>query len=95
MSKIEFDNEETKKAYEEYMKEVEEYNRKVENGEDPGVKLFDLLDKYRNTFLDEDLEEALKKIEEEYKNKPKDDTIDKLIAEIDAKIAELEKNKEE
>ena len=86
----EFANEETKKAYEEYKREMEEYNRKVENGETPDIKLFDLLDKYRDTFYDEDLEKKLKQIEEEWKNRPKDDTLDKMISEIDKKIEEIE-----
>lgn len=81
---------ETKQAFENYMSKVDKYNEQVANGEKPDVSMGDLLNEYQDTFSDETLEERMKKIEEEYKNKPKDDKLDRLIAEIDRKIAELE-----
>lgn len=81
---------ETKQAFENYMSKVDKYNEQVANGEKPDVSMGDLLNEYQDTFSDETLEERMKKIEEEYKNKPKDDKLDRLIADIDRKIAELE-----
>ena len=82
-------DEETKKAYEEYMLEVQKYNEQVEKGEQPDVKMDEILNKYHDLFYDKSLEEGLKKIQEDFKNKEKDTTIDELIANIDSKLENL------
>ena len=48
---IQFDSEETKVEFQKYLDEINDYNRKIQNGEDPGVNQADLLNKYRKKIL--------------------------------------------
>lgn len=91
-----FEDEETKVEFQKYLDEINEYNRKIQNGEDPGVNLADLLNKYREKFCDEELENKMKELDDKKNNfKSENNEMDELINKIDAKIAELdEKNKE-
>lgn len=91
-----FEDEETKVEFQKYLDEINEYNRKIQNGEDPGVNPADLLNKYREKFCDEELENKMKELDDKKNNfKFENNEIDELINKIDAKIAELdEKNKE-
>lgn len=91
-----FEDEETKVEFQKYLDEINEYNRKIQNGEDPGVNPADLLNKYRKKFCDEELENKMKELDDKKNNfKFENNEMDELINKIDAKIAELdEKNKE-
>lgn len=84
---------ETKKAFDNYMDKINKYNEQVVNGQTPDIKMGDLLNEYINTFYDEELEERLKKIEEDFNNREKDTKIDDLISQINNKLDEID-NKE-
>ena len=91
-----FEDEETKVEFQKYLDEINEYNRKIQNGEDPGVNPADLLNKYREKFCDEELENKMIELDDKKNNfKFENNEMDELINKIDAKKAELdEKNKE-
>ena len=76
-------DQETKEAFEKYMEEVKEFNDKVERGENPGIKQDELLSKYKQLFYDESQELRLKKTEEDFMNREKDDLIDKIDDKLD------------
>jgi len=88
-----FEDEETKVEFQKYLDEINEYNRKIQNGEDPDVNPADLLNKYREKFYDEELENKMKELDEQ-KNifKFENNEIDELKNKLDAKLKELEEN---
>lgn len=90
---IQFDSEETKVEFQKYLDEINEYNRKIQNGEETGVNPADLLNKYREKFYDEELENKMKELDEQ-KNifKFENNEIDELKNKLDAKLKELEEN---
>ena len=95
---------ETKEAFDNYMNKVNRYNEQVANGKMPDINMGDILNEYENKFYDEELENKIRKIKNDWDNKPKDDNLDKIISDVDKKIDELDnkddnnhfyKNKEE
>lgn len=100
---ISFKDEETKKAYLEFLNEVNEYNKKVANGERPEHDISYYSDKFEKTFEIDDkenihyendnskkLEELLDSIDKKLGIKDDDSNIDNLIEKIDNRIAMLE-----
>ncbi len=96
INKLEFEDEETKQAFLAYVDEVNEYNKKVKNGEEPDINLGDLLNKYRDTFYDEELEKKLKEIEDNKKDfKLKNNDLDEMLEKIEKRLKELEEEYKE
>lgn len=60
---VPFDSEETKQEFSNYIDEINEYNRKIKNGVETDVNPGDLLNKYREKFCDEELENKMKEID--------------------------------
>lgn len=90
---IVFEDEETKIEFQKYLDEVNEYNRKIQNGEDPGVNPADLLNKYREKFYDEELKNKMKELDDKKNNfKFENNEMDELKNKLDAKLKELEEN---
>lgn len=90
---IQFDSEETKVEFQKYLDEINEYNRKIKNGEEPGVNPADLLNKYREKFYDKELENKMKELDDKKNNfKFENNEMDELKNKLDAKLKELEEN---
>lgn len=88
---IQFDDKETKEQLQKYLDVVNEYNRKIQNGEDPGISMDELLNKYRETFYDEELENKIKDIDSTKENfKFNNSDINELLIKINNKIKELD-----
>lgn len=93
VNNIQFNKEETKVEFQKYLDEINEYNRKIQNGEDPGVNQADLLNKYREKFYDEELENKMKELDDKKNNfKFENNEMDELKNKLDAKLKELEEN---
>lgn len=88
---IVFEDEETKIEFQKYLDEVNEYNRKIQNGEEPGVNPADLLNKYREKFYDEELENKMKELDDKKNNfKFENNETDELLNKINQRISELD-----
>ena len=88
---IQFDSEETKQEFSNYIDEINEYNRKIKNGEETDVNPADLLNKYREKFYDEELENKMKEIDNQKENfKIENNETDELLNKIDQRISELD-----
>lgn len=86
---VQFDSEETKEQLQKYFDVVNEYNREIQNGEDPGISMDELLNKYREIFYDEKLENKIKDIDST-KEKFNNSDINELLIKINSKIKELD-----
>lgn len=86
---VQFDDNKTKEQLQKYLDVVSEYNRKIQNGEDPGINIDELLNKYRETFYDEELENKIKDIDST-KEKLNNSDINELLIKINSKIKELD-----
>lgn len=90
---IQFDSEETKIELQKYLDEVNEYNRKIQNGEEPDINMGDLLNKYRQTFYDEELENKMQEIDNKKENFEFDNSeMDELLNKINNRIKEIDEN---
>lgn len=88
---VQFDSEETKQEFSNYIDEINEYNRKIKNGEETDVNPADLLNKYREKFYDEELENKMKEIDNQKENfKIENNETDELLNKIDQRISELD-----
>ena len=88
---IQFNSEETQQEFSNYIDEINEYNRKIKNGEETDVNPGDLLNKYREKFYDEELENKMKKIDNQKENfKFENNETDEMLNKIDQKILELD-----
>ena len=88
---IQFEDEETRIEYQKYLDEINEYNRKIKNGEETDANLADLLNKYREKFYDEELENKMKKIDNQKENiNFENNETDELLNKINQRISELD-----
>lgn len=88
---VPFDSEETKQEFSNYIDEINEYNRKIKNGEETDVNPGDLLNKYREKFCDEELENKMKEIDNQKESfKFENNETDKLSSKIGQRISELD-----
>lgn len=86
-----FNSEETQQEFSNYIDEINEYNRKIKNGEKTDVNPGDLLNKYREKFYDEELENKMKEIDNQKENfKFENNETDEMLNKIDQKILELD-----
>ena len=88
---IQFEDEETRIEYQKYLDEINEYNRKIKNGEETDANPADLLNKYREKFYDEELENKMKKIDNQKENiNFENNETDELLNKINQRISELD-----
>lgn len=88
---IQFEDEETRIEFQKYLDEINEYNRKIQNGEETDVNPADLLNKYREKFYDEELENKMKKIDNQKENfNFEDNETNELLNKINQRISELD-----
>ena len=88
---IQFNSEETQQEFSNYIDEINEYNRKIKNGEETDVNPGDLLNKYREKFYDEELENKMKEFDNQKENfKFENNETDELSDKIDQRISELD-----
>lgn len=89
---IQFDGEDTKAKFQKYLDKINEYNKKIQNGEETDINPEDLLNEYRKTFYDEELENKMNEIDIKGENfKPNNKEMNELIDKINKKISELDK----
>lgn len=88
---VPFDSEETKQEFSNYIDEINEYNRKIKNGVETDVNPGDLLNKYREKFCDEELENKMKEIDNQKESfKFENNETDELSSKIGQRILELD-----
>ncbi len=88
---VPFDSEETKQEFSNYIDEINEYNRKIKNGVATDVNPGDLLNKYREKFCDEELENKMKEIDNQKESfKFENNETDELSSKIGQRISELD-----
>ena len=88
---VPFDSEETKQEFSNYIDEIIEYNRKIKNGVETDVNPGDLLNKYREKFCDEELENKMKEIDNQKESfKFENNETDELSSKIGQRISELD-----
>jgi len=88
---VPFDSEETKQEFSNYIDEINEYNRKIKNGVETDVNPGDLLNKYREKFCDEELENKMKEIDNQKESfKFENNETDELSSKIGQRISELD-----